>query len=56
MIGSICLYDVVWNQVDGEPFLEDQEYFSLKIFEDLDLNKGLIFEASIVLGYASFKP
>ena len=56
MIGSICLCDVDWNQVDGKLCVDvpeevvDQEEVGAREEElwRLDLKKGSIIEASIV--------
>ena len=59
MIGSICLCDVDWNQVDGEFYVgglqevDDQEEdgdWEEELWR-LNLKKGSIFEASIAWDY-----
>ena len=54
------LEEEVGDLVDGEQFVEDQEFFEdqdpQKFFEVLNKKKESKSKASIVLGYASFKP
>ena len=55
MIGSICLCDVDWNQVDGEFYVGGQEVGARE--EELwrlDLKKDLKFKASIVWDLLAF--